>query len=400
MPLSRRAFVRTLRAGGAASGAHVVAARGLEALSAESWPYAIDVGALAPPPADEIHINSNENPLGPGPAAVAAIEGAFANAGRYPMNARPSLQDLRAVVAKSYGVAPDHVALGAGSGELLRAAVRAFTSRDRHFVTAAPSFEAPHRMAEQINVPVKAIPVDAAGRLDLEKMAAACRGAGLVFVCNPNNPTATVHSSSAIRDFVTRVRKDSPDTAILLDEAYHDYVTDPAYATAAPLAIEQARVFITRTFSKAYGMAGLRAGYMLGQPETIRAMARYLMPYNVNVPALAAAEVSFKDQAHIRQERDRNTQVRKFTVDFFKNAGFTGTDSQANFLFIDIRRPAREFREACRQHGVYVGRDFPPFEKTHTRISIGTMDEMRRATEVFAKVLGATTTTSSRRDGK
>lgn len=400
MSLSRRAFVRTLGAGGTVSGAHVVAARGLEALGAESWPDAVDAAAIAPPPPDEISINSNENPLGPGPLAMTALEGAFVNAGRYPMNSRPSLADLRTLVAKSYSVAPDHALLGSGSGELLRAAVRAFTSREKPLVTAAPSFEAPHRMAEQIGVPVKAIPVDAAGKLDLEKMAAACRGAGLVFVCNPNNPTATVHSSAAIRDFVTRVRKDSPDTAILLDEAYHDYVTDPAYATGAALALEQPRVFITRTFSKAYGMAGLRVGYALGQPETMRAMARYLMPYNVNVPALAAAHASFQDPAHIRQERDRNTQVRKFTVDFFKGAGFTGTDSQANFLFINIRRPARDFREACRQHGVHVGRDFPPFEKTHTRISIGTMDEMRRATEVFAKVLGATTTTSSRRDGK
>jgi histidinol-phosphate aminotransferase len=398
MSLSRRAFVRRLGAGGSGYGAQMIAARGLEALGAESWPDA--VSAVTPPPPNEIHINSNENPLGPGPAAMSAIEGAFANAGRYPMNARPAMSDLRALIAKSYTVAPDHVLLGAGSGELLRAAVRGFTSRDRHLVTAAPSFEAPHRMAEQIGVPVKALPVDAAGKLDLEKMAAACRGAGLVFVCNPNNPTAAVHSAAAIRDFITRVRKDSPDTAILLDEAYHDYVTDPAYATGASLAVEQPRVFITRTFSKAYGMAGLRAGYALGQPETLRAMARYLMPYNVNVPALAAAHASFQDPAHIRQERDRNTKVRKFTVDFFKHAGFTGTDSQANFLFIDIRRPAAEFRDACRKHGVMVGRDFPPFEKTHTRISIGTMDEMRRATDVFAKVLGATTTTSSRRNGK
>jgi histidinol-phosphate aminotransferase len=128
----------------------------------------------------------------------------------------------------------------------------------------------------------------------------------------------------------------------------------------------------------------------------MKAMAPYLMPYNVAVPTIAAAHASFQDKAHIEQERARNTQVRTYTLDFFKKAGCTATDSQGNFLFVDIKRSAREFREACRQHGVYVGRDFPPLDRNWVRISIGTMDEMKRATEVFAKVLGATTTLVSK----
>lgn len=385
MRLSRRAFVRGFAAPPSAFSSAVwsIGARGREAGPWEqhgSAPAAVQ---------DGIYINSNENPLGPGQAALAAIEASFADAGRYPMNARPALADLSALIAKAYSAKPENVLLGNGSGELLRGAVRAFTSRDRPLVTAAPSFELPHRTAELIGVPVKAVRVDSAGRLDLDVMAAAARGAGLVFLCNPNNPTATVHGASAIRDFVTRVRRDSADTAILLDEAYHDYVTEPSYATGAPLALEGPHVFVTRTFSKAYGMAGLRVGYAVGQTETIKALGRYLMPFNVNVPALAAASTSFQDAAHIQRERDRNTEVRRFTMNVLRNAGAQPTESQANFLFVDIRRPAREFREACQKHGVMIGREFPPLDKTHVRISLGTMEEMRRATQVFAKLLGS-----------
>jgi histidinol-phosphate aminotransferase len=396
MSLSRRALFRSLGGGVPSVAAPHIAARGREALEAERWPHGLDT-EIPPPSPDEIQINSNENPLGPGPNAMAALEGSFVNAGRYPMNAKPALADLKALLATSFSVKPDNIALGAGSGELLVAAVRAFTSKDKPLVTAAPTFESPHRTAEQIGAPVKFIQVDAAGKLDLEKMAAAANGAGLIFVCNPNNPTATVHSAATIKDFVTKVRSASPQTAILLDEAYHHYVTDPSYATGAPLAIEpSSRVFVLRTFSKAYGMAGLRVGYALGQPEMIKAMAPYLMPYNVNVPALAAAHASFQDDAFIERERARNTQVRTFTLDFFRRAACTATDSQGNFLFVDIKRSAREFREACRQHGVYVGRDFPPLEKNWVRISVGTMDEMKRATEVFARVLGTPTTLVSK----
>jgi histidinol-phosphate aminotransferase len=398
MSLSRRAFVRSL--GGAPAvafpGAPQLAARGREAFFAERWPGGSE-SEFAPPSSSDIQINSNENPLGPGPAALKAIESSFANAGRYPMNAKPALADLRALLATSFKVKPENVALGAGSGELLIAAVRAFTSPTKALVTAAPSFESPQRTAEAMQHPVKAIPVTAAGKLDLDQMAAAARGAGLVFFCNPNNPTATVHSAAAVKEFVAKVRKDSPDTAILLDEAYHEYVTDPAYATGAPFATEvDSRVFVTRTFSKCFGMAGMRTGYAIGSPAIIKAMAPFLMPYNVSVPALAAAHVAFQDAAHIEQERARNTAARKYTLDFFKSAGMTATDSQANFLFVDIRRPPREFREACRKHGVHVGRDFPPLDRTHCRISIGTMDEMKRATDVFAKVLGTPTTTANR----
>ena len=164
------------------------------------------------------------------------------------------------------------------------------------------------------------------------------------------------------------------------------------------LALEHPNVFITRTLSKAYGMAGMRVGYAIGQARTIEGLQRWVMTFTTNSLAQAAAVASLKDQAHIDQERARNTEVRKFTMRFFQELGFKMTDSQANFVFVDIGRPAKEFKEACAKAGVLVGREFPPLEKTWARISLDTLDEMKKATEVFAKVLSAETAGAGSRD--
>ncbi|MGH9349186.1 MAG: pyridoxal phosphate-dependent aminotransferase [Vicinamibacterales bacterium] len=395
MSLSRRGFITRLAPAGDAHAAAVVAARGREALVAESL-YG-EVGGLVPPAGKEIRISSNENPLGPGPHVLDAITGKFPEAGRYPFNSTPNEGALVGAVAKKFSVKNENVVMGAGSGEILTNAVRAFTSATRPLVTAWPSFENPHTTARKIGTPIRETPLDAQLRIDIPKMVAAVKGAGLVFFCNPNNPTATVHGATAVADFIKEVRQQSPDTVILLDEAYHDYVTDTSYKTAIDLALATPNVFVTRTFSKAYGMAGLRVGYAIGSAPVIKQLARFKMPYNVSVPGIAAGITSLGNQAHIDRESARNTEVRAFTARAFDRMGFKATDSHANFLFIDLRRPTKPFRDACAQEGVLVGRDFPPYEKTHCRISIGTMEEMQRAVEVFRKVLGAAPSTTTQR---
>mgnify|MGYP006171307493 CR=1 FL=1 len=396
MSLSRRGFMTRLAPGGDAHAAALVAARGREALVAGSL-YG-EAGDLVPPAPNEIRISSNENPLGPGQHALDAMTGKFPQAGRYPFNSTPNDGALAGAVAKKFGVKAENVVLGAGSGEILTNAVRAFTSASRPLVTAWPSFENPHTTAEKIGTPIREIPLDAQLRIDIPKMLAAVKGAGLVFFCNPNNPTATVHGATAVADFVKAVRQQSPDTVILLDEAYHDYVTDPSYKTGVELALSTPNVFVARTFSKAYGMAGIRMGYAIGQAAVIKELGRYKMPYNVSVPGIAAGIAALENQAHIDRERARNTGVRTFTLRAFQELGFKGTDSQANFIFVDLKRPAKAFRDACARQGVLVGRDFPPYEKTHCRISIGTMDEMTQAVAVFKNVLGAAQTTSQQQE--
>lgn len=370
-----------------------VSARGREAAVAEGRLEAL--GAAAAATGSPIRIASNENPLGPGQHVIDALVGKFPEAARYPFNARQTEAALIGALAQKFSARTEQVLLGPGSGDILTHAVRAFTSPSKPLVTAWPSFENPRDTAKKIGTPIREVGFDGALKIDLAKMVEASKGAGLVFFCNPNNPTATVHGRTAVADMVKAIRAASPDTVILIDEAYHDYVTDPSYQSAMDLALSTPNVFVSRTFSKAYGMAGLRAGFAIGHAPTIKAIAAYKMPYGLGTLTLGGAIAALGNQAHIDQERARNTAVKAFTVKAFADMGFSGTDSQTNFLFMDLKRPAAGFREACRVEGVLVGRDFPPFEKQYCRISIGTMDEMQRAVAAFRKVLGASNATAA-----
>src|SRR5262249_49171698 len=159
----------------------------------------------------------------------------------------------------------------------------------------------------------KTAPVDPKTlKTDLSALLPLVKGAGMVYICNPNNPTATVNTGQQISDFIAEVRKTSPTTAILFDEAYSDYATDKEFQSAIPLALSTPNVLVAKTFSKAYGTAGVRIGYAIGAAATIAKMARYRMPYNVNTFGVAAAIASLKDPAHIKEEVARNTAVKNF----------------------------------------------------------------------------------------
>jgi histidinol-phosphate aminotransferase len=393
MSVSRRGFLRGTVVPFSGT---VIAARGMEADQVEATQER-NPRSLVPPGVTEIRISSNENPLGPGKAALDAILGKFPEAGRYPFNSTPNDGALTSVIASKFKIKSANVVLGGGSQEILKNAVRAFTTPSRGLVTGAPSFENCPGVAKKLGHPIKEVKVDSLFRLDLEPMIDAAKGAGLVFLNNPNNPTATVHGAKVVADFVSRVRQVSPETVILIDEAYHDYVTDPSYQSAIPLALETPHVFVTRTFSKAYGMAGMRVGYAIGRAETIKPLEKLRMPYNVSVFGIAAAIAALGDATHIEAERERNTKVRGFTIKALDEFGCKTADSQANFLFVDVGRPAKDFRDACAKQGVVVGRDFPPFEKTHVRISIGTIEEMQKSVTVFRNVLRPASTPAGAR---
>jgi histidinol-phosphate aminotransferase len=386
----RRLFQRLVTRDANQLNSEVVSDRGREArveFAQQATPAGVKV----------VRINTNENPLGPGQHVLDAIAGKFPEAGRYPFNATQHEGTLPALIAAKFpGAKPENVVMGAGSGEILTNAVRAFTSAARPLTTGWPSFENPTDTARKIGTPVRQVKLTDKLQIDIEKTIEAAKGAGLVFFCNPNNPTATVHGKAAVADFVKRVRAASPETIILIDEAYHDYVTDPNYSSAVDLALSTPNVFVTRTFSKAYGMAGLRIGYAIGHAPAIRRLNDFKLPYGIGTPHIAAMSAALNNPAHLEQERRRNTEVRAFTIKAFADLGFPATDSQSNFIFVNIKRPAASFRDACAAAGVLVARDFPPFEKTHCRITIGTMAEMQRAVDVFRKVLGTTTTTASK----
>jgi len=393
MSVSRRSFVAAI-GGGTASliASPLITWRGHESLFAFQSPEPLSERLLASQPG-MVRLDSNENPNGPGARALNAITQHFTGSNRYPVK---EPQDLIAIIAKLHGVAPANVILGCGSGELLRAAVYAFTSPTKGIVAPEPTFEAPGNFAKFLKHPVIAPKVDAKLRIDLDAMADGAKGAGLVYVCNPNNPTATVHGKSDIAAHVEKVNRSSPETTILIDEAYHEYVEDKSYATAIPMALTNPRVVVTRTFSKVFGMAGLRAGYAIGQPETVQKMQPWLLGSNVNQLALAAAAATVGDAAHIAAEVHKNAEARALTRKFFENAGYTVHAAEANFLMVDIHRDPKAFKLECAKQKVAIGRAFPPLP-THARVSIGTLPEMKKAIAVFRTALAVSVSSSSGR---
>ena len=381
MSVSRRGFVRAVGMGatGVLSTPFIVG-RGSEAAAFEPEPQQVqyDDGI--------IRISSNENARGPGQRSIQAIREAMTpRMGRgYPPD---HTADLVAAIAEVRGVSTENVIVGTGSGNILAGATRAFCGENRPLVTAAPTYGTPESTARRIGVEVRSIPVSASMGLDLDAMATAARGAGMVFLCNPNNPTGTAHSAAAVETFLRRVKRESPETAILVDEAYLDYAYDASVRTSIPLTLQLPGVFVTRSMSKAHGMAGLRVGYAIGQEETLRTISAAWELGSMNTLSAAAAAASLRDTDHIAAERNENARIRDFTLQAFRDLGYEAPDTHANFVFVDLGRPAAEFRDACLEQGVRVGRDFPPLERTHCRISLGTMAEMEASVGVFRRVL-------------
>jgi histidinol-phosphate aminotransferase len=393
MALTRRKFVQTASIGAGAALTSNIWARGREnsVWSAfEPTLEAVERGVIC--------IASNENPVGPGKAVLDSLRKLLdgtATPGRY-SNQQGQLTEA---ITGHFKVKSENVILGEGSTQILRSATQLFTSKTKALVGTIPTYEECAGYAELMGSPVKGVSLNSEFKIDIDKMVAAAKGAGLVFYCNPNNPTATYVGSKATREFLQKMASTSPDTYILVDEAYFDYVTEPDHETHIPVALENPHVIVARTFSKAYGMAGLRQGYAIGHPDTIKKLREWDQASGtstLNVFGMAAATVAIgQDASFTANERARNKAVRDFSMKWFADRGMKPTDCQANFMFVNIGTPARAFRDACRAKGVMVARDFPPFEKTHARITLGTMEEMQKAVTVFGEVLGKKSTAAA-----
>ena len=395
MAITRRHFVQTAGIGAGAALTSKVWGRGREnsvwsAFDAEL--QAVEKGMIC--------IGSNENPVGPGKKVLDTLRGLL-EGGTKPGRYSNQTGDLTDAICAHFKVKPENVLLSEGSTEILRAATQVFTSKTQALVGTIPTYEECAGYAELIGHPVKGVSLNSEFKLDVDKMAAAAKGSGLVFYCNPNNPTATYVGAKATKAFLGKVNSTSPDPTILVDEAYFDYVTDPDHETHVPLAVENPRVIVARTFSKAYGMAGLRQGYAIAHADTIKKMRPWVGSSgtgSLNVFGMAAATAAISqdaDGSFSKNERNRNKVVRDMVSKWFTDRGLKPTDAQANFMFVNVGTPARAFRDACRAKGVIVARDFPPFEKTHARITLGTMEEMTKAVQVFGEVLAKKSTAAA-----
>lgn len=379
MSLSRRSFVQTLGVG--AAGAWI-GSRGREASM-----FGLEPLHAQGAPASPIILASNENPLGCHKDVLAAVRGSFGEAGRYQF---ATAEEVAELVAKKNGVKRENVLLGSGSTQILRTTTHVFTSKTAGLVAAIPAYEECAGYAQLVGHPVTGVSLNKDLKMDLGPLLTASKGAGMVFYCNPNNPVATAIGGKESRDFIAQLNKTSPNTSVLVDEAYFEYATMPGYETMIPLAVENPRVVVARTFSKCFGMAGLRIGYAIGHKDTIKRLSDWDSMGAITVLGLQGARAALAvDPKWVEDEKKRNNEARAFTQKWFSDRGYTPTDSQTNFMFVNVKRPAREFRDACAKEGVMVGRDFPPYEKTHARISVGTLAEMQRAVQVFERALAA-----------
>jgi histidinol-phosphate aminotransferase len=371
MSVSRRKFAQLLGAGAAA----VVVRPTLS--------FAKPTQSVATPLAESgniVRLSANENPYGPSPKALEAITNSFGLACRYPDEHNNVLIDK---LAKLNGVNHDQILLGDGSGEILKLCAETFTGpQNGKLVAADPTFEAILNNASANGAEVVKIPLTSTFAHDLPKMLAAAKG-GLIYVCNPNNPTASITPKDELRDFLA---KTPHETTILVDEAYFHYADNPDYESVIPLAREHPNLIVSRTFSKIYGMAGLRCGYCVAQKETIERMRRNQMWDSVNCMALAAATASLDDPDQLTSGRRLNGEAKTFTTSELDKMGYKQIPSQANFIMFDCKRPVVPLIQALKQNNVHVGRLFPALPN-HMRLTIGKKSEMETFLSAFREVI-------------
>lgn len=338
------------------------------------------VSRAAPATTNIVRLSSNENPYGPSQAALKAMTDGFSLAWRYPDEYADMLADE---LARLHSVPVDQILLGDGSGEILKLSAAAFTSRDKKIVTANPTFESIARHAGVAGAEAVKIDLAADYSHDLKKMLTAANGAGLVYICNPNNPTASITPAKDITDFLSKV---SPTTIVLVDEAYHHYVESKDYESVIPLVKDYSNLIVARTFSKIYGMAGLRCGYCITQTANINRMRTHQVFDSVNIMALVAALASLKDVDQVPRGRKLNSEVKKTVCAELDTLGYRYIPSHANFMMIDLRREVRPVISNLRGRGVEVGRLFPALP-TFMRVTIGTGPEMKQFLSAFREVM-------------
>jgi histidinol-phosphate aminotransferase len=369
LAISRRKFAHLLGVGAAAA---IVRPRITIATESSTVP--------APAKSGAVRLSANENPFGPSAKAHEAMKNAHGVCNRYPDEANDVLIDK---IAKINAVNREQIVLGDGSGEILKLCAETFTGPTQgKLIAADPTFESILEYSKACGGEVVKVPLTSSFAHDLEKMGVAAQK-GLIYICNPNNPTASITPKNDLREFIA---KTSPETMILVDEAYFHYADSSDFETVIPLVKDHPNLMVARTFSKVYGMAGLRCGYCVAQPETIKRMKGFQMFDSVNVMALAAASASLDDVDQVTNGKKMNDEARKFTLTELEKMGYKSIPSQANFIMFDCKRPVVPIIKAMKEKNVQVGRLFPAYPN-HMRLTIGKQSEMESFVSAFKQVI-------------
>jgi len=361
MPITRRNFFRNL-----ATGAAVTA----------GFPPLADLAFSEP--RGPIILSRNENAYGPSQKVLASMQDSLTYANRYP---DPAVNALAERIAKSHSIKPEQLVLGCGSGEILSITASTFLGPGKTLITAVPTFEAIGRCAKALGAEVVEIPLAKNYSHDLAAtLKRADATTGLVYICNPNNPTGSLTPRLDLEAFLRKLPR---TTTVLIDEAYHHYVERTAdYSSFIDNPISDDRVIVARTFSKVFGLAGIRVGYAVGAAERMQALAARRLPEGLNAVGARAALVAYDDLEYVRLSAKRNADDRQ---EFFNQANarmVRGIDSHTNFAMLKTGRMAVDVIEHFKKNDVLIARLFPSMN-TYVRVSFGTPPEMKEFWRVW-----------------
>lgn len=327
-----------------------------------------------------IKLNANENPFSPSLNMQKVLTDNFDMTCRYPFRI---LSGLVEKIAEKEGVTKDHVVVTGGSTEGLNAAGLLYGLDGGEIIAADPTFQSLLRYAETFGAYVHRVRVNEKMEHDLEAMSRRVTGSTrLIFICNPNNPTGTLLDKQKLRDFILSHDKQA---VIFSDEAYYDFITEPDYPSMVEMVKEGRNVIVSKTFSKVYGLAGLRVGYLIARPDLARRLKGAVMA-NTNVLAIAGAQGALEDDEFYKFSIAKNSEAKQFIYSTLDDMGLEYIPSHTNFVFFKTGRPIEGVMEDMKKENVLVGRPFPPM-LDWCRISTGTMEEMKLFTSALKKVM-------------
>ncbi|MGI9532541.1 pyridoxal phosphate-dependent aminotransferase [Lutimonas sp.] len=327
-----------------------------------------------------VMLNANENPFSPSFRIQQKISDNFDLICRYPFRIEDEL--IEAIAAKE-GVPKNYVVITGGSTEGLKAAGLIFGRDGGEIIAADPTYQSLLTYAESHGSKIQRVPLNDALEHDLEAMADRInKKTGLIFICNPNNPSGTIIDANTMLDFC----KSHDDKAVIFsDEAYYDYITEPEYPSMIELVKEGRNIIVSKTFSKVYGLAGLRVGYLIAKPEIATQLKKSVMA-NTNVLAIKAAQEALKDDDFYKYSIAKNMEAKLFLYKSFDELDLRYVPSHSNFVFFESGRPITQLQEQMKKEQILIGRPFPPLQDW-ARISTGKMEHMKLFVQALKKVM-------------